>query len=213
MFVLGHTGISLLTAYVADRTISRPSANPGSIAEQQDTQTGVTQHQRNHRGYPRLRIDYRLVLLGTMLPDIIDKPLALLILPDDLYATRAFGHSAFFTGLLLLAAAVLFLRWRSPAMMVIALGSMGHLIMDRMWSVSEVLWWPYHGWGFGGEGGVDAIKGWLDRLYSSPSTYVPEIVGGVVVAAMIVLVCRRRRWVRFLRSGRPAEPVEALTPQ
>ena len=41
-------------------------------------------------------IDYRYVALGSMLSDIIDKPLGLIILKDVLYNGRLIGHTLLF---------------------------------------------------------------------------------------------------------------------
>lgn len=45
-------------------------------------------------------IDYRLVLLGSLLPDIIDKPLGRLILKDMLGNRRIYAHTLVFLLLL-----------------------------------------------------------------------------------------------------------------
>jgi len=61
MFVLAHTGITLAAARGMEKLMAR----------------------RGIRKLPEL-LDYRLVLVGSMLPDIIDKPLGGLVFREAL---------------------------------------------------------------------------------------------------------------------------------
>ena len=95
-------------------------------------------------------------------------------------------------------------RWRTSAVLVLALASTGHLVLDGMWSLTQVLWWPYHGWGF--PEGMASMAGlgqrWLDVL-KEPGLYLPEAAGGVVLGVMSLVLWRRKGWARLLRSGKP----------
>jgi inner membrane protein len=203
MFALGHTGFTLLSAYLVERALSRPGARSGILSRHQGNQDAAGHNILNDKSSIQVNIDYRLVLLGSMLPDFIDKPLALWILPDVFSITRTIGHSALLGGVLLLLGGLLILRTKRTGMIMLALAYLGHLVLDRMWSLPEVMWWPCYGWGFPGEDGAGAIKGWLDTLFSSPTTYITEIVGGIILMAMVFSLRRRRWWLRFLHHGSP----------
>jgi hypothetical protein len=90
---------------------------------------------------PRLaRLDYRLLCLSALAPDLIDKPLAVLVFTEA-HTSQLVAHSLFFNLVLLLAALLL---WR-PALPY-ALAFNGHLLADRVWNHAESFWWPFFGW-------------------------------------------------------------------
>jgi hypothetical protein len=86
-------------------------------------------------------LDYRLLALCTLAPDIIDKPLAILAFPEA-HTSQLVGHSLFLSITLL----VTVLMWRHKAIpYVIAFNA--HLLADRIWNHTETFWWPLYGWG------------------------------------------------------------------
>lgn len=153
-----------------------------------------------------------LLLLGTMFPDLVDKPvyygLALLTGRRGaelglLSGTRTFGHTLL---LLLLLAAVAGLR-RSRALAALAVGSSTHLLLDglsEMWGsaaavagpgFASVLLFPLLGLRFP----VTSFGSMGEHLLSvgSPLTLLAELLGAAL------LVHERRRWARrTLAEGR-----------
>lgn len=90
---------------------------------------------------PRLvRLDYRLLAASAMLPDFLDKPLALLIFTDS-NSTQNIGHSFLFHTLVL---TLTLLYWRSALPYTLAFNA--HLLADHMWQHTETFWWPLFGW-------------------------------------------------------------------
>ena len=90
---------------------------------------------------PRLScLDYRLLALSAMAPDLIDKPLALFVFTNA-YTSQLVAHSLFFN-LALLISTLIF--WRQGLPYVLA--GNAHLIADRMWRHTESFWWPLFGW-------------------------------------------------------------------
>lgn len=93
-------------------------------------------------------IDYRLLLGASLLPDILDKPLAYFLFDRSLHEGRAFGHSLAF--LLLLGIFGLVWRfWRKGCVPVTILtGVIFHDLLDSMWLHAGILLWPLYGWAF-----------------------------------------------------------------
>jgi hypothetical protein len=103
-----------------------------------------------------------LILLGTILPDLIDKPLYyglsffLQKRGEDLgiiSGTRTFGHTGLFLILLFLAS----YRKASPTLFALALGTLTHLFLDcsidlyehtRPFTIHVPLFWPLTGFQF-----------------------------------------------------------------
>ncbi len=146
------------------------------------------------RGLPRAPL-----LLGTLLPDLIDKPLyyglswytgrhgAALGL---ISGTRTFGHTILFT---LAIAAAARLR-RSRALAALALGCATHLALDMLTDLvirapgfsARAFFWPLLGARFP----IYTYRGWHDHLLHVRE---PFLLASEIVGATILLVEWRRR--------------------
>lgn len=119
-----------------------------------------------------------------MLPDMLDKPLGHVLLPGVFGSGRSFAHSLAFLALLLTA----WLGTRRKLLGLTCACAAGHLALDRMWKMPEVLFWPYFGPAFPRTQLVGFLP-WaraMAELSRSPSIYLPEAVGLVLVAANIL---------------------------
>lgn len=100
--------------------------------------------QLGRRIFPNLNsVDWRVVALAPLVPDMIDKPLAIFISsmafsPVD---SRLVAHT-FLPSILLLAIGFFFRRDWLPY----SLAFNTHLITDRMWENPSTLFWPIYGW-------------------------------------------------------------------
>src|SRR3989337_346124 len=83
---------------------------------------------------PPRTVGYRLVLFGALLPDLIDKPLGVLL---DLDA-RLWAHTLFFVGVVLAASAVP----RARLLFSVGIGILTPLLPDRIWEQPSVALWP-----------------------------------------------------------------------
>ena len=96
------------------------------------------------------RLNTKLVILGSMLPDLIDKPLGLL----GFGGGRFVSHSLIFILMLVVKKELFF-------------GSLIHLVLDRMWEEPEVLFFPFLGFEFGERVTLlDFIQNFLKSRYS-----------------------------------------------
>lgn len=134
-------------------------------------------------------IDYRLVMAGALLPDVVD---VLLGGPRVL-------HTLLFSVALMMAVMVGTRGRRRLRRQLLALpiGTFLHLVLDGMWTRTEVFWWP----GFG----LDLPGTGLPSM-GRPVTLIvaQEIVG---LACLLWAVARfelrtPQRREQFLRSGR-----------
>jgi membrane-bound metal-dependent hydrolase YbcI (DUF457 family) len=154
MLLFAHTGITLGTAKVMARAAGW-----------------------REKGLPAL-LDYRLVLIGSMLPDLIDKPLGGVILP--LRNGRIYSHTLVFLLLMLGIGLVVWFWKRNSGGLVLAGGTALHHILDFMWQAPETYLWPLYGWVFPtGESG-DWLSLWISKL-TDPQVLIPEIIGLLVL--------------------------------
>jgi inner membrane protein len=184
--LFGHVGITLGLSVGVDKALprrgiflSRLAAIPGAI-------------------------DYRLVLLGSMLPDIIDKPVGHYFLAGTFNNGRIFAHTLLF--FLLLLSVGLYRLWRGgrTGFLILALCSGVHLILDGMWRTPQTLYWPLHGWSFP-QGYEAGFWHWLlemvKALETNPADYIPEIIGLVIFVAIGLVFLRGGKLLYFLKSG------------
>ena len=132
-------------------------------------------------------LDYRLVVVGALLPDGVDAASGGRVM-----------HTVLFSALLL---AVVMLatrhrRNRRRHVLTVPIGTFLHLVFDGAWARTELFWWPLFGTSFGGESLPAVERGWADLPL--------ELVG----LAVLVWLWRRFRLAEparrslFLRTGR-----------
>lgn len=119
------------------------------------------------------RIDYRFILLGAILPDLIDKPLGAAMGLE----TRLWGHTFAFLFAVLAAGALG--RW--TPLRLLGFGVATHLLLDLIWMQPDIALWPTFGWSF--PAGTFDVGRYLDILLSDPLVQTGETVGVVSLAA------------------------------
>jgi membrane-bound metal-dependent hydrolase YbcI (DUF457 family) len=90
-----------------------------------------------------------LVLFGSVLPDLIDKPLGMVILSDSIGYGRIFTHTLL-AAIILSAVGFAVWQWkRSPVVLGVAVGVFAHQVLDLMWRRPDAwlfpLFGPFHG--------------------------------------------------------------------
>jgi hypothetical protein len=115
------------------------------------------------------RFDYRLLLVGAILPDVIDVP----------FGQARWAHSLT-VAVGVLVAVMLATAGRKPIrrlLLGLPIGLLLHLVWDGAFAATKVFWWPFSGsWG---DNQVPSLeRGWLNVLM--------EVAG----AAMLVWVWR-----------------------
>lgn len=156
----------------------------------------------------RRRIDYRVVILGSLLPDLIDKPLGRILIPR-LETSHVVGHTLLLS-LTLLFGIQLFMRGdRARRWFVLPMAVMIHLALDGMWNEPRVLYWPLFGLQFPP---FHVGSYWLFVLarLREPITIVQELVGlGILLyMAWAYRLFDRDIFRRFMRDGLLTERVK-----
>lgn len=151
------------------------------------------------------RLPLRAVLLGTLLPDLLDKPLYYLFGSESglICGTRTFGH----TGIFLLAICVVTFLARSRTLAALALGVASHALLDNLsdrllfldagsgtgaepLSAWRALVWPWMGWTFSPLIRKSFWDYLLNHLHPLP-------IGGELAG---LLLLARIRWLRLHQS-------------
>jgi inner membrane protein len=131
-------------------------------------------------------VDYRFVIVGSILPDIIDKPLGQIIFYSVFQNGRIISHTLFFVAVLTLIGIYVERRYRSTAVEFLALGALIHLVLDQMWNTPQTLFWPLLGWAFPTVD-LENYSGFIvNELTTRPDVYLPEILGFLIVVAFTI---------------------------
>jgi len=125
------------------------------------------------------RLDYRLLALAALGPDLIDKPLA------ALYFYRRYKSAVLFAHTLIVHLAVLlYVIVKKPAWWLYGLAFNGHAILDRLWLFHDTWYWPFRGlrfhvWGKQGSEQQDIKLAYWYAFTRRPELWSWEL-GGLV---------------------------------
>ena len=131
--------------------------------------------------------DYRMVVVGALLPDLIDAPLGGARVAHTLLGAVA-----------VLAVVMLATRGRRHvrrSLLAVPIGMFAHLVADGMWTRTETFWWPF----FGRE-----LTGRLPGIDHGLSVLLLEELVGLAIVAWCWNRFRLRDpevRSRFLRTG------------
>lgn len=125
-------------------------------------------------------VDYRLLLVGSLLPDLIDKPIRYLLSVYPIFAGKNYGHSLLFL-LILLIIALAEWYYRSNFMAVtLCIGSAIHDILDL----------------------VSHHEDWADRaLFSTTVLMAFEVIGGCILLYFFMDLISHNKVARFIKTG------------
>lgn len=157
------------------------------------------------------KVDVRFLLLGALVPDVIDMPIGTILLAGRYSTSELWAHS-------LLAAAVYMAivllttrrGRRRRAWMALGVGWLFHLLIDGMWFNEDVFLWPFLG--------LDLPSGrqpfWpaaWDRAMGDPWRWLLELAGiGYLWWLWLKLgLGRRDRRAAVVRTGRLPDYVTA----
>ena len=188
MLIFAHTGITLGAAAIVAGAVKNHS-----IPLRNQTSWFVTLS-----GY----LDIRLLLIGSLLPDIIDKPLGLLFLRDSLSSGRIYAHTLLFFFLIAAAGLLLYKLRHRTWMLVLAAGTFTHLVLDEMWTTPKTLFWPLLGLEFDRIKAAAWLSNILEVLRTYPEVYIPEILGFTILTWFGLLLIFRKQVQDFLKQGK-----------
>ena len=141
-------------------------------------------------------------ILGGLLPDLVDKPIGLILLADSIGSGRVFLHTALFLLVMLVAGGILFMRWRSPVILAVGVGVASHQFLDLMWQTPATWLYPL----LGSFPATDR-EGWFLREFLLELQNPGEWVSGMLLFLLILTALSPRLhrlvFIRFKPLFRP----------
>jgi inner membrane protein len=214
MLIFGHTGITLGVAVLLSGALIKSRILPGTkeLEEEPQRLQGGSASQNSYLDgiMPWLsslasRIDIRLLLIGSLLPDIIDKPIGRIFFGDIFSNGRIFCHTLLFLIVLVLGGLYLYWRHKKTWLLALSFGTFTHLILDQMWLEPHTILWPIYGFTFERRASV-TLGHWLKEIIYDTLDYpvmcILELAGAVVIAWFVWVLVRRRKLCTFIVNGR-----------
>lgn len=155
------------------------------------------------------RMDLRMLLLGALLPDVIDTPVGLLFY-SRLHSVRLVTHGLLLAALVMVAVVMSTRRGRPRKMwMPLAIGLLLHILLDAMWLDPETLWWPLLGWSFS-PAGPATVGGYVGAVLGDWKVWLGEVVGLGYLAYLwsAARLSDAEQRARLWRTGRVDVPIE-----
>lgn len=156
------------------------------------------------RGNPR--VDYRIVALASLLPDLIDKPLGRILFRTRYESGRIYAHTLLLN--VALFCVLFFMRGRLKRQFaLVPISSLLHLAEDAVWSNPRLFWWPLFGTEFPRQPLSDGPMSFLNPA-NSPGALWQEAVGLAVLLFLFSShgMLSRAGLRTFLRTGMLDQP-------
>lgn len=150
----------------------------------------------------KVSVDYRLVLVGSILPDIIDKPIGAYLFRSTFHNSRIFAHTLAFSVMLILIGTYFLYKHRKSNILLLGTCSSIHLILDSMWLYPAILFWPYFGLKFPTRPEGNWINSGIIRLLTDPSYYLSEIIGFFIIAYYFIRLIKNKQIKAFISQGK-----------
>ena len=149
----------------------------------------------------RRRIDYRFILLGAILPDLVDGVLGLFLFDGP--AGRWVAHSILAVVVVSLAIIVGLKGETRLSVFGIGVGWLVHLVADGMWAAPQTFLWPAFGTGFSDAPAEPYSWDLLLDPLSHVGTWAAELAGLAILAWFWVAfeMGRGDRFRLFLSDG------------
>ena len=211
MFVFGHTGITLGAAVLINgylRKNQTRSENRKSSSQTLSSNNVAPFKNNNPAGLSSWllsfanRFDTRILLIGSLLPDILDKPIGQYIFKDIFHNGRIFGHTLLFS-LILIAGGIYYYRhYKKNWLVTLSFGTFIHLILDEMWLNLETLFWPLYGFQFKSIYSEHYVQGLFYALFNEPSVFIPEIIGILLIICFLWALMSQKKLLYMILRGR-----------
>jgi membrane-bound metal-dependent hydrolase YbcI (DUF457 family) len=146
--------------------------------------------------------DLRLLLVGSLLPDIIDKPVGQFFFRETFSNGRIFSHTLAFLALISIIGLYFYRRSGRTWLLALSFGTFTHLVFDQMWRAPHTLLWPAYGLVFEKVDVTNWAPRMLHALLTDPQVYLPELAGAAILIWFAQSLVRRRRVFAFLKCGK-----------
>ena len=209
MFLFAHVGITLGATIVVNKAISRWPNKPKTNLSDSMPIPEINEAKNIHEAISKRIglvtlsdfLDIRLLMIGALVPDIIDKPLSLLGFSDG----RSITHTLFVAIIVLLIASYIYKRFKKTWLLAINIGMFIHLVLDSMWTNPQTLLWPFYQWVFHVPPHRITLEiidiSWNTELHK-PGIIISELIGILILIGFFGILFYEHKLKTFLIKGK-----------
>ena len=214
MLMFGHTGITLAAAVLLNGALTKRYSLPARRDELGGKPPPSSEKLSRQGHFSRAvswltslayRVDIRLLLIGSLLPDIVDKPIGRFLFQNTFSNGTIFCHTLLFLIIITLVGLYLYHSRKKTWLLVLSFGTFTHLILDAMWQTPRTFLWPLYGLSFE-RYDLISLSDWIEELFHTllifPAIGIPELVGAATIIWFFWLLVRRGNLYAFLRTAR-----------
>lgn len=150
-----------------------------------------------------IHIDYRMVMVGSVLPDLIDKPIGAFIFRGVFHNSRIFCHTLLFSVVLMLIGVFSANKTKNSTnnFMILGFCSLIHQLLDSMWLFPGIFYWPLFGIRFPERPEGNWAAEGITRLLTDPAYFIPEIAGFIIMLYFFIRLIKKGKIKNFLSDG------------
>ncbi|MCX6688924.1 MAG: metal-dependent hydrolase [Methanoregula sp.] len=135
--------------------------------------------------------------IGSILPDLIDKPVGFLLFPETIGYGRIYTHTLLVTASIFIAGAMIWYWKRNPVVLGLGVGVLSHQVLDQMWLEPVNWYYPLLG-SFKGKMSGDALFTLIAGELHNPFEWILALLLLVGVLAFFY----RERFLSDVRNQR-----------
>jgi len=138
MFLFGHVGFTLVSAIALNHALYTNSIKVTGIEKRSCFSSFLNCLQKFANStyiliFKVRRVDFRFVVLGSLLPDLVDKPIGRFLFNDFWGNGRLFSHTVAFVVLLLLINFLVKSECAKKIVLSLSFGTLVHIVFDGVW--------------------------------------------------------------------------------
>jgi inner membrane protein len=206
MLLFGHIGITVGVAVMISGLVSSTRKDKATNNHQSQSFLGKDYPNNKRKSFFLANwfeslfnfVDIRLLVVGSILPDIIDKPLGMLLLNNG----RTYAHTLIVTLIVIIVGFYLYKSRKSIWLLTLSAGMFSHLILDQMWWSPHTFLWPLFTWGFPRGPETNWLTIWLSALIHDPETYISEVIGILIIIGIAWLLIGKRKLLNLILKGK-----------
>lgn len=125
-------------------------------------------------------VDYRLLLVASLVPDLIDKPIGYLLGVQPFLGGTHYGHSLWLLVIMLMIAFIQWYYWNNRTVLIFVIGTLSHDMLDI----------------------VSHHKDWMDRaLFDFQRLLILEVIGGCILIYFFCSLALANKVEAFIKKG------------
>lgn len=160
----------------------------------------IKQYEKLDEQDTSFHIDYRFVLIGAILPDIIDKTTEIFVNHRIQFSGRLYGHTLLFSLILMIIGMIS--NFKRINTFTIGLCSLIHIMIDGLWIMPKSFFFPMFGVNLLSHNDFVKVP-YLTAFFNSSAYLITgELIGGFLLYVFFEKTFRNKTYLRsFLKHG------------